>query len=130
MEDERICSVCGKNITGEALQAGYLSEKDGKFMCGVCLEEFHRRRTENIKGASSKNAEIVEILRGILEELRAINNHITFREFSIWNVFGGIAQAFVFFLLFLAVKSGAPQSYLPAAAVQLMALTFFILARK
>ena len=130
MEEEKTCSVCGKKITGEALHAGYLSEKDGKFMCSACLEEFHRRRAENVKGVSSANAEITEILKGILEELKAINNHITFKEFSIWNVFGGIAQAFVFFLLFLAIKSGASHSYLAAVAVQLMALTFFILARK
>ena len=130
MEEEKTCSVCGRQVSGAEVQDGFLSEKDGRFMCAACLEELRKRRKEIVKTDSSASPEIIDLLRNIQEELKAINNHITFKEFSIWNVFGGIAQSFVFFLLFLAYKADTAEGYMAAVAVQLMALTFFMLGKK
>jgi len=130
MEDETVCSICGKSVSGQEAEAGFFSERDGKFLCANCLQALERKRKEARNKNFSESHERLVLLRSIEEELKSINNYLAFKEFSIWNVFGGIAQAFVFFLLFLAYRAESIQGYMAAAVIQFMALTFFVLGKK
>ena len=67
----------------------------------------------------------------ILAELKNITRTLTFEKFSIFNIFGGLAQAGAFAaLLYTAITTDTGTGLLLTIALQLMALTFFILGRQ
>ena len=72
-------------------------------------------------------------MENILAELRKISHVQHFEEFSIWNLFGGLAQILVFLSMFLWFIEGSKpleNPYLMLAIIlQLMALTFFSIGK-
>jgi hypothetical protein len=70
------------------------------------------------------------VLEDLLREVQHIARNQEYEEFSIWNIFGGLVQCFVFFLLFWTYFRGQTQDLLWAVVLQLTALTFFVLAKK
>ena len=64
-------------------------------------------------------------------KLKNISRALAYEKFSIFNIFGGLVQAGVFAALLYAVLSNsAALGLLWAIALQLMALTFFIMGRQ
>ena len=62
MEEETICSICERKVSGAELERGFHSDKDGKFLCVSCLEEFQKRRRPN----AQDNTQILAFFGGIL----------------------------------------------------------------
>ena len=70
-----------------------------------------------------------EVLEDILREVQHVARNQEYEEFSVWNIFGGLVQILVFFLLawnFFAHRV----DLMLAVVLQLVALTFFVLAKK
>ena len=70
-----------------------------------------------------------EVLEEILREVKQIARNQEYEEFSIWNVFGGLVQCVVLFLLFWHYYRGVPD-LMWALVLQALALTLFVLAKK
>ena len=70
-----------------------------------------------------------QVLEEILREVKHIARNQEYEEFSVWNIFGGLVQCVVLFLLFWHYYKGEPD-LMWAAVMQLLALTFFVLAKR
>jgi len=73
-----------------------------------------------------------QVLKDMLAELKKLSHVKQLEEFSIWNLFAGLAQVLVFLALFLSFATGGDKaSFLTLAIVlQLMALTFFTIGNR
>jgi hypothetical protein len=83
--------------------------------------------------AQTPDSEQTELLKGMLNELRKLSRAQRFDEFSIWNLFGGLAQVLVFLAMFLWFIGDAKPLESPhlmlALILQVMALTFFSIGK-
>jgi len=70
-----------------------------------------------------------EVLDEILREVKHIARNQEYEAFSIWNIFGGLVQCLVLFLLFWRYAKGEPD-LMWAGVLQVLALTLFVMAKK
>lgn len=126
---ERTCSRCGRAITEEEVRRGLAIDREDLRLCPVCVVELQRKR-------SAAPEQVPADLGAVLDELRTISRALTFETFSVMNVLGGVVQVGVLGCLFKAYQlgvepgSGAVTMLLWAIALQLVALTCFILGRR
>jgi len=125
-EKGRLCDRCGRTVPPEEVQKGLSLEKSGKYLCPDCVEKYRRMREAP---ADERN-----LLEQILAEMKRFVQYQTYKEFSIWNILGGIIQVGVFFSLFLWYIADADikklNLLLLAVVLQTMALSFFILGKR
>ena len=114
------CERCGAMIPEADLEAGRATEIDGQMLCRECHIIFQARTTQ---ARPVTNADI-------LTELKNISRALDYEKFSIFNIFGGLVQAGVFAAMLYAVLTDVPLGLLWAIALQLMALTFFVMGRQ
>ena len=70
-----------------------------------------------------------EVLEEMLREVKHIARNQEYTEFSIWNIFGGLLQCVVLFLLFWHAYKDTPD-LMWAVVLQLLALTCFVVAKR
>ena len=74
-----------------------------------------------------------DLMGSMLAELRKLARVQGIEEFSVWNLFGGLAQVLVFLSMFLWFLGDTPPLETPflmlALILQLMALTFFTIGK-
>lgn len=115
------CEQCGSMIPEVDIQTERAKVVDGKMLCRDC-HIFHQARTTHAREVTDAD---------ILAELKNIARTLTFEKFSIFNIFGGLAQAGAFAaLLYTVITADTNTGLLLTIALQLMALTFFILGRQ
>ena len=149
MDDELMrCARCGRSI--DPVLAAYLGRPDaqqaGEPLCPACAEELALPQPppEVDRGAPPGAPEpeapaaqpghphprpADEVLEEILREVKHVVRNLEYDEFSIWNIFGGLVQCVVLFLLFWHYFKGEPD-LMWAVAMQLLALTLFVMAKK
>jgi len=120
--DEPIhCDQCGSLIAEVDVQSGRARTIDGKLLCRDC-HIYYQARTTHAREVTNAD---------LLAELKTITRTLTFEKFNVYNIFGGLSQACALgALLYTVISGNANTGLLLTVALQLMALTFFTLARK
>jgi hypothetical protein len=116
-------------VTPEAIEQGLALIRDDKILCTECVEYLKEKRQQerSVSGAS---------LETLVTELRALNRNLTYERFSMWTIVGGIFQGAALFALIVAYlclfqwKMETQQPILWTMALQLMALSAFIMGRR
>lgn len=123
LTDEELvnCEQCGSMIPGVDLLRGRARRVDGKILCRDC-NIYHQARTTQARPVTNVD---------LLAELKNISRALAYEKFSVFNIFGGLAQAGVFAaMLYAVISHSVNEGLLWAIALQLVALTFFILGRQ
>jgi len=128
MEEKRVCARCGGEISDEELASGKARETATGLLCPDCAlsPEADPHEEEGTR-------EFIGRLDAILAELRNINRTLSFERFSIFNIFGGMFQSAALIVLirafFAFIERGQTDHILWAIALQLVALTLFLLGK-
>jgi len=126
MAEIKICSKCRRSIPEEDIERGLAIQVGDKWICRECAAVGRRHK-------DPFHQDVLTSLERLIVEVQNVIRTISFRESSIWTVFGAVVQVFVFFMVFVAYMNWANDfgtKWLLAAAVcQLMAMTFFILGK-
>ncbi len=124
----KICDKCKRSIAERDIAEGLATEKDGHWTCGQCSGL--KRPKEGLP------QDVVVLLDEIKGEVKSVLRAVTYKESSVWSIFGAVAQVFVFALIALAVltwyRPDTPDCgrfILMALIAQVMALTFFVLGK-
>lgn len=145
------CSRCGGPIEADraaAYREALDEDSTEPWLCGACATETPSLTHDAIRARrpapeAAEPPEPVdedepvageppspeEVLDEILRQIKHIVRNQEYEEFSVWNIFGGLVQCFVFFLLFWHYFKGTPD-LMWAVVLQLVALTFFVMAKK
>ena len=128
MEEKRICARCGGEISDEELASGKVREIDIGLLCPDCA-----LAQEAGPYGEERARELIGRLDAILTEMRNINRTLSFERFSIFNIFGGMFQGAALIVLiqafFAFIERGQTAHILWAIALQLVALTLFLLGK-
>jgi uncharacterized oligopeptide transporter (OPT) family protein len=115
------CGRCAREIPAADIEAGRAYHKDGVSICRDCIVVM---QTQRVRGKEVSNEEV-------LRELQNITRALTYERFSYWHVFGAIAQAGALSMMIItALRDAGPIGVLWAIALQLLALTFFVLGSR
>jgi len=121
-----ICDKCKRSIAEKEITEGLATEKDGHWTCWQC-----GGGTKRVKDVFQQD--LLVMLDEMRNEIRSVFRAVTFKEASIWTIFGSVAQVFVFAFIALSIlKWGDPSSgkfILITLICQVMALTFFLLGK-
>jgi len=154
MNDTSFCTRCGRRIDDDRLALyGEVPDLDAnrEKLCEACATEA-RPASEAIvarperpdwaqdqpemsdeDGERARPPAVTrptdEVLDEILRELKHIARNQEYESFSIWNIFGGLVQCLVLFLLFWRYAKGEPD-LMWAGVLQVLALTLFVMAKK
>ena len=127
MTDIKICEVCRKSVPQKEIEQGLAIERNGKWICGHCSDIGRKHKDpfqQDVLAAFEKST----------EEIRSISRAISYKEASVWTVFGAVLQIFV---IFSVIVSFTQMKTIPVAywwmgfaiVLQIMAHTFFSLGR-
>jgi hypothetical protein len=121
----KICDKCKRSISEREILEGLATEKDGRWTCRACSG-----------GKVFKDAfqqDLAAMLEEIKNEIRAVLRAVSYKESSVWTIFGAVAQVFVFAGIAMSVLTwDKPQSgkfLLVTLICQAMAMTFFLLGK-
>jgi len=128
MEEKRVCARCGEEISDEELASGKAREIDTGLLCPDCAVA-QEPGPETVEATR----ELIGRLDAILAEMRNINRTLSFERFSIFNIFGGMFQGAALIVLirafFAFIEHGQTDHVLWGIALQLVALTLFLLGK-
>jgi|GEM_PF-6977878 len=128
MDEIRVCARCGKKISEDEFASGKARKTDAGLLCPDCAA-----RREAGPETEEENRELIGRLDAILAEMRNINRTLSFERFSIFNIFGGMFQGAVLIVLirafFAFMERGETAHILWAIALQLVAITLFLLGK-
>jgi len=115
------CGQCGGMIPDVDVETGRARRVEGVMLCRDC-HIVHLAKTTHAREVTNAD---------LLTELKNITRTMTYEKFSVFNIFGGITQGGVLIaLLYTVMGSNPDRGLLLTIALQLMALTFFILGRQ
>ena len=115
------CGQCGSMIPEVDLETGRARAVEGRMLCREC-HIYHLARTTQAREVTNAD---------LLMELKNISRTLTFEKFSMFNILGGLAQVGALAGLLYTVLGPDPNmGLLLTIALQLMALTFFVLGRQ
>lgn len=116
------CSRCGR-----AVPEG--DPADENPLCPDCAADRSPADSHRQQPAPPAEGSVEQTLQDILRELKHIVRNQEYEEFSVWNIFGGLVQCVVLFLLFWHYYRGRPD-LMWALVLQVFALTLFVMAKK
>ena len=120
-----ICDKCKRSIAEREIAEGLAAEKDGHWTCWQCSGG------KRVKDGFQQD--LIVLLDEIKSEIRNVMRVVSYKEASVWNIFGAVAQVFVFaFVAISAMTWDKPSSFkflLVTLICQAMAMTFFHLAK-
>lgn len=122
----KICDKCKRSIPEREILDGLAVEKDGHWICGQCSgAKRHKDVFQN---------DLVTLLEEIKNEIRNVLRTISYKEASVWTLFGAVAQVFVFAFVAVSVltwnnPSSSLRFLLVTLICQIMAMSFFLLGK-
>jgi len=126
MTEIKICSKCRRSISPQEIADGLAVQRAGKWICPRCADIARKHK-------DPFQQDVLAALERLTNEVQNIIRTISYRESSIWTVFGAVAQVFVFFLLFAGYMSWTSKAggmwLLAAVVCQVMAMNFFLLGK-
>ena len=126
MDPIKICDKCKRSIAEREITEGLATEKDGHWTCWQCGGGGKR-----VKDVFQQD--LVAMLDEIKNEVRSVLRAVTFKEASVWTIFGAVSQVFVFAFIALSVltwdKPSVGKFLFITLICQVMALTFFLLGK-
>ena len=121
-----ICDKCKRSIAEREIAEGLATEKDGHWTCWQCGGGGKRMK-------DPFQQDLVTLLDEIKNEIRGVLRAVTYKEASVWSIFGAVTQVFVFALIGVSVltwdKPTGGKFLLVTLICQMMALTFFLLGK-
>ena len=124
----KICDKCKRSISEREILDGLATEKDGRWTCRQC------------GGAGAGKVykdpfqqDLALMLEEVKNEIRSVLRAVSYKDASVWTIFGAVAQVFVFASVALSVltwdKPSSGKFLLVTLICQAMALTFFLLGK-
>ena len=121
-----ICDKCKRSIPEREITEGLATEKDGHWTCWQCGGGVKR-----VKDVFQQD--VLTLLDEVKNEVRNVLRAVTFKESSVWTIFGAVAQVFVFAFIGISVLASSNVTSFRFLIItlicQVMALTFFMLGK-
>lgn len=127
MTDIKICEICRKSVPQKDIDQGLAVERGGKWICAQC-SDIGRKHKDPF------HQDTLAALERITEEIKSVFRTISYKEASIWTVFGAVLQVFVLFTIGVSFSQirNIPIAFWwmgLSIVLQVMALTFFTLGK-
>ena len=121
-----ICDKCKRSIAEKEITEGLATEKDGHWTCWQCGGGAKR-----VKDVFQQD--VLTLLDEIKNEIRSVMRIVSYKEASIWTIFGSVAQVFVFAFIAVSILSSDRVTSFKFLIItlicQVMAQTFFLLGK-